>query len=141
MVVLDTDHMSVLEWTDSPPAVRLEERLGHLHSEDIATTILSFEEQTRGWLTVLAKARKLTDQVQVYHRLRQQLEIYCGLKILAFTEPAAAEFQRLRKVLPRVGVMDLKIAAVALVHEATVLTRNVHDFRQVPGLSVEDWTK
>jgi tRNA(fMet)-specific endonuclease VapC len=35
--------------------------------------------------------------------------------------------------------MDLKIAAIALAYDATVLTRNVSDFGKVTGLKVEDW--
>ncbi|MEO5802504.1 MAG: type II toxin-antitoxin system VapC family toxin, partial [Verrucomicrobiota bacterium] len=39
----------------------------------------------------------------------------------------------------RIGSMDLKIACIALAHDATLLTRNVNDFSQVPGLRVENW--
>jgi tRNA(fMet)-specific endonuclease VapC len=35
--------------------------------------------------------------------------------------------------------MDLKIAAICLAHDALLLTRNLVDFRRVPGLRVEDW--
>jgi len=35
--------------------------------------------------------------------------------------------------------MDLKIAAIALGQQALVLSGNVQDFQQVPGLTVEDW--
>jgi len=35
--------------------------------------------------------------------------------------------------------MDLKIAAIALEHQALVLSGNLRDFHQVPGLHVEDW--
>ena len=40
----------------------------------------------------------------------------------------------------RIGTMDLKIAAIVLAHDATLLSRNLSDFRKVPGLKVEDWT-
>ena len=38
-----------------------------------------------------------------------------------------------------VGAHDLLIAATALVHGLAVATRNVREFRQVEGLSVEVW--
>ncbi len=34
---------------------------------------------------------------------------------------------------------DLKIAAITLNHDAILLSRNLKDFEQVPGLKVEDW--
>ena len=40
----------------------------------------------------------------------------------------------------RVGTMDLRIASIALSRGLTVLTRNLRDFRRVPGLLAEDWT-
>lgn len=35
--------------------------------------------------------------------------------------------------------MDLKIASITLVNNATLLTRNRSDFDRVPGLQTEDW--
>lgn len=37
------------------------------------------------------------------------------------------------------GTMDLKIVSIVLVHGATLLSGNLRDFRQIPGLHVEDW--
>jgi tRNA(fMet)-specific endonuclease VapC len=37
--------------------------------------------------------------------------------------------------------MDLKIAAIALSRHATLLSRNLGDFRQIVDLRVEDWTQ
>jgi tRNA(fMet)-specific endonuclease VapC len=51
---------------------------------------------------------------------------------------AATEYQRLRGLKVRIGAMDLKIAAIALANDATLWTRNMVDFRKVPGLKVED---
>jgi tRNA(fMet)-specific endonuclease VapC len=140
MVILDTDHVSLLEWAESPEARRLGARLEHLTSDKIATTIMSFEEQTRGWLTTIAKSRTMAQQIEAYRRLKRHLVNFCRMIVLDFDETAAAEFERLRKLRPRMGTMDLKIAAVVLSHDATLLSRNLVDFRAIPGLKVEDWT-
>jgi len=36
--------------------------------------------------------------------------------------------------------MDLKLASIVLLRNATLLSRNLGDFRKVPGLKVEDWS-
>lgn len=38
-----------------------------------------------------------------------------------------------------IGPMDLQIAAIALVHDLTVVTGNVEEFGRVHGLKVENW--
>ena len=38
-----------------------------------------------------------------------------------------------------IGKMDLRIAAIALEEDATVITRNLRDFQRVPGLKCENW--
>jgi tRNA(fMet)-specific endonuclease VapC len=63
-----------------------------------------------------------------------------GIPLLPFDNRAAAEFDRLRQSRIRIGTMDLKIAAIALANDATLLTRNLSDFRKVPGLRAEDWS-
>jgi hypothetical protein len=63
MYVLDTDHMSALEWGSGAAGQRLIARLNKLSEGEAATTIITFEEQTRGWLAVLAQSRSLDEQV------------------------------------------------------------------------------
>src|SRR5207302_7207203 len=97
VIVLDTDHLSLLEW-ESPEARRLAARLAGLPSTEVATTIINFEEQMRGWLSVLARARMLVQQIAAYRRLLQHMENYRDIRILPFDERAATELQRLMKM-------------------------------------------
>jgi tRNA(fMet)-specific endonuclease VapC len=52
---------------------------------------------------------------------------------------AADRFVALRKAGVRIGTMDLKIAAIALEHDAMVLSQNLTDFLKVPDQKVECW--
>jgi tRNA(fMet)-specific endonuclease VapC len=140
MLVLDTDHLSALEWEASRHTQLLLERLSHIAPDDAATTIINFEEQMRGWPAYLSRARTLTQQVEAYRRLKRHLDNYRRILVLEFDLRAATEFQRLRKRHRTIGTMDLKIAATVLANGAILLSRNLTDFRKILELRVEDWT-
>jgi len=140
MVVLDTDHLSLLQWNVGTEGRRLGQRLARVPADEIVTTIINFEEQMRGWLSYLGKSRTVTQQIEAYGRLTRHLEYYRQIPVLNFDETAAVEFQRLRKLHSRLGTMDLKIAAVVLSKGATLLSRNLSDFGRIEGLKAEDWT-
>jgi len=63
--------------------------------------------------------------------------------VLDFDQACARQFGRIKGELLKKGVsipdMDLMIAAVALVHNLTLVTNNTADFRNIPGLRLEDW--
>ena len=139
MVLLDTDHMSLLE-RSGPEGARIRDRLSRVPPDDAATTIVSYEEQMRGWLARLAGKQSPHHQFAAYRELKRQLRNYCEVAVVDFDERAIAEFERLKKARIRIGTMDLKIAAIALANNATLLTRNAVDFGKVPGLQVEDWS-
>src|SRR5437879_6153177 len=103
MFILDTDHLSLLERTDSPEGSRLRARLAGVPEQEVATTIITFEEQMRGWLAQLARARTLSQQVHNYGRLKKELENYRKIIILEFDDRAGIEFERLRRSRLRVG--------------------------------------
>ncbi len=140
MLVLDTDHVSLFEWANSQPARRLRARLEQALQEEWFTTIITYEEQTRGRLSYAAKARTVAQFVEAYGKLHRHLETYRTLRVLDFDEASATHFQHLRKQRIRIGTQDLKIAAIVLSHNATLLSRNLGDFHRIPGLKVEDWT-
>lgn len=141
MHVLDTDLFSLTDRTTSHESQRLLFRLSSLPEKELATTIITFEEQMRGWLSWLAQARSLDQQVERYLRLNRMVKSYRRVNILEFDHQAAAEFAKLQKQRIRIGTMDLKIAAIALANNAILLSANLGDFSQVPGLKVEDWSK
>lgn len=91
-------------------------------------------------MSYAAKAQTIEQQVQAYKELKRQLTNYCTIPIIDFSEQAAQEFQHLKKLYPRLGTMDLKIASVVMVNQAVLLTRNSSDFGKIVGLSTEDWT-
>ena len=139
-VVLDTDHLSVLQWQEQPACDRLLVRLDLLPPDDIATPLISFQEQMEGWLAYLKRARKPEDIVHAYAKVEAVWRSFLKMNVLAFTDEAQDRFADLRRQCPRLQTMDLRIASVALVTDATLLSRNLRDFRRVPGLTVEDWT-
>jgi tRNA(fMet)-specific endonuclease VapC len=101
---------------------------------------VTYEEQSRGWLAYIARARTLAQEVEAYTRLKQHLQSFRHILVLDFDRLAATKYQELRRLRTRIGTMDLKIAAIVLAQDATLLSRNLSDFRRIPGLKVEDWT-
>ncbi len=138
MYIFDTDHLSILQ-RQGNSAQPLIHRL-QLNVSPIAATVISYEEQTRGWMKYFAQAKNLDQQVIAYQRLQQHAINYCSITLLAFDTRSSEQFQQLRKQYPRLDTMDLKIAAIVLTHDATLLTRNQKDFSQIQGLKIEDWS-
>jgi tRNA(fMet)-specific endonuclease VapC len=75
--------------------------------------------------------------------LRVLEEFLDPLPSLAFDRRAAPHYGRIRAELTArgtpIGPNDLRIAATALAHDLTVVTRNTREFERVVGLRVEDW--
>lgn len=57
----------------------------------------------------------------------------------AIAEIYGRERAQLRQAGTQIGPHDLQIAAIAVVHQLTVVTHNVSEFSRVPGLLIEDW--
>ena len=139
MYLLDSDHMSLLE-RGGAEGVKIRARLRSAPPDDVATTIISYEEQMRGWMARLASNADTDRQINDYSELKRLLNNYCRTVVVEFDAKASAEFKRLRQAGIRIGAMDLKIAAIALANDATVITRNRKDFSRVPNLKFEDWS-
>ena len=142
MIILDTDAITLLERQGNIISEQLRDRLAILSLEhDVTTTIISYEEQTRGWFSKLAQAHSPDEEVEAYTRLLRHLKIFREIEVLPYTMAEDIYFRQLRSQKIRVGSMDMRIAAIALSHDAILLTRNLRDFSKIPNLRVEDWTK
>jgi tRNA(fMet)-specific endonuclease VapC len=137
--ILDTDLMSVLQ-SSGAAADAFAQVLEQRGEDRIITTVITFEEQARGRLDQVRQARKPPQLLRAYHELERLLEFYLNVQVLPFTEDALNIFDGLKRTVRGPGTMDLRIAAVVLVHGGVLLSRNLRDFKKVPGLVVEDWT-
>ena len=57
-LILDTDHLTVIQRETEPEYSQLRAKLRPFSPDSVCTTIVSFEEQMRGWLSLIARARK-----------------------------------------------------------------------------------
>ncbi|MGO8671362.1 MAG: type II toxin-antitoxin system VapC family toxin [Capsulimonadaceae bacterium] len=138
MYILDTDHMTLLE-RGGPSSVILVSRLRSVPRPEIATTIVTYEEQTRGWLAKTARD-KGPALVRAYGYLRLHIDIYARINVLPYNASADNLFIALQSRKLRLGTQDIKIAAITMAHGAILLTRNLSDFHKVPELISQDWS-
>lgn len=93
-----------------------------------AVSVISLAELYEG-------AFATADPVREFTRARRFLS---GFKVLDITRPVAEHFAQQRASLRRQGRLitdfDLLIAATALTHNLTIVTRNIHHFARIGGL-------
>jgi len=139
VILLDTDHLTVLKYTDSERYVRLHGRLLAAAPELIGTPIVNVEEQMRGWLAAIAKERTLLRQITAYRELTDLFDFFAKLNIISLSADAVDLFNGFRKSGIKIGTMDLKMACIAMANNVLFLTANRRDFGKVPGLRFENW--
>ncbi len=139
MILLDTDHLSVLSDSRVSGHAALMGRVRATRTEVFGIPVIAAEEQCRGWLAKVARQRDVHRQVFAYGNLARLFNFLGDWDIVPFDDRTADEFSRLRRQLRRMGTQDLKIAAIALANDALLLSANLRDFNPVPGLRVENW--
>jgi tRNA(fMet)-specific endonuclease VapC len=136
MFVLDTDTFTHL--------LRGQERVSMRRSqvtEEVAVTVVTRIEVLQGRFAALLKAADPDQLQRAQSRLAESERQLASFAVLPVDAAAAAEFGRLldTKGLRRIGRGDLLIAAITLAKRATLVSRNLKDFRLVPGLQIENW--
>jgi tRNA(fMet)-specific endonuclease VapC len=137
MKILDTDNLSLLFHNHPRVAERQRQE-----SDEIAVTIISRIQVLQGRFAMLLKAADGAELLRAQQWLDRAISSLQVIpKVLTIDDRVASQFDRLRqnKKLKKIGQADLLIAAIILANRATLVTRNLKDFRQVPRLSVENW--
>jgi tRNA(fMet)-specific endonuclease VapC len=136
LYIFDTDTMTLFERMH-PLVVR--NVFYHL-ADDIRVTSVTVEEQISGWFATLRTART-PQQIETAHiRLGETVRLLSGWDIVPLTAFAVVRYQTLLRQKLNVGGNDLRIASIAIEHAAIVVTRNLRDFRRIPGVQCEDWS-
>jgi tRNA(fMet)-specific endonuclease VapC len=138
MFVLDTDILTLL-FAGHPQVLR---RRATVPSAEIAITVVSYIQSMQGRFQFILKAATGEELLRAQSLLDRTIRALVQVEtVLPLNVPASAKFDRLRerKKLKAIGRADLLIAAVVMANNATLVTRNLKDFRQVPGLKLENW--
>ena len=110
---------SLLRWLDGKP------------EENRFVSVLSLAEILFGILRLPDGRRKIA----LADWYDKEMRPFYEARVLPFGEAEAIEWARLRAVRPNAAQIDAQIAATALVHGLTLVTRNVKDF-EFEGLNV-----
>ena len=133
MYLMDTDVLSNL--LRPAPSTALVAKLASVPPDQQFTSSITLGELIYGAHLLRERGRSL--------RLRLEEILPPHPRVLPFDGPAARRYGELRADLEQrglpIGGADLRIAAVALVNNLTVVTQNIRHFERVPGLIVENW--
>lgn len=136
LYILDTDHLTLLQRGDANVTTNMQ----RIPETQRATTVISLAEQLRGRLAKVHRATTESDAARAYSRLNETAAFFRRISIVPYDDAAIAVYKGLRSQRLRIGTQDLRIAAIALAQNATVVTRNQRDLGQVPALSIVDWS-
>ena len=126
MILLDTNVIS--ELMRPTPDAYVQAWIDDKDLPEIATTAVSLAEIGYG-IALLPEGRRKDAMQSAAEKVFARL---FGGSILPFDAPAAGAYSRLaaahRRTGRTVGILDLQIAAIASVHDATLATRNTRHF-------------
>ena len=89
MIILDTDQLSFLD-QDTIEGFTLGRRLAGRASGEVAVSIVTYEEQMRGWLTYVSRAATQDQQVDAYNKLHRHVDKFRRIPFVDYDAAAAA---------------------------------------------------
>ena len=120
----------------------LAEVLRTVPSRSLVRRLTSVQSAER-WTTSITVSQILIAARRTRHpRLMQDvIRLVAAVKVAPFDTLAAQSFAKFRTtVAADADTDDVMIAAIAVTHDFTLVTRRPETFRRYPHLRVEDWT-
>ncbi len=138
--LLDTDHFSVFQRQKGEAFLNLKTRMERHSLTDFMISVVTLQEQILGSHAYIKQAQRSEGVVKGYQMMSQAFRDLMIFEMIDFDDDASRAFSQINPVQLRLGVMDARIAAIALSRNLVLLTRNQRDFEKVPDLTTQDWT-
>ena len=133
MYLLDTDILANL--MGRCPSTALIAKLASVPPEQQCTSSITLEELLVGASRFGRRSAALVSEIDS--------RLIPNLQVLSFDAAAARRYGELHALLARKGSAvsetALRVAAIALVRDLTLVSAYTQYFKRVPGLSVENW--
>jgi tRNA(fMet)-specific endonuclease VapC len=139
MIALDTDIMTLALHGDAS----IRQRLDVIPLADQGVPIVVLDELLRGRLLVIRQAEAGKGTITLPEAYDLLIKTATDAKkhtLLPFTPAADQLVKSWKRTKIKVGMKDLRIAAIAIIQGAKLVTRNARDYAQVPGLNFEVWS-
>ncbi|WP_394796569.1 type II toxin-antitoxin system VapC family toxin [Armatimonas sp.] len=112
------------------------------YATQILLSSIAAEELITGRLSGLSRARSPRNSLSLpraHEDFAQALEDLRIFPLFLYFPEAHALYQTFAPAILRIGAQDCRIAAQAMAHGMTVITRNLRDFQAI-GAPCEDWS-
>lgn len=131
--LIDSDW--VIDYLSGRPAAG--NLIDRLAESGIAISLLTYREVVEG----LRGSHEPTTADQVLHRFLEATPIYgIGPSVAEMAANIRIELRRQRRQVNH-RALDILIAATAIEHDLTLVTRNTRDYDDIPGLRLYDLTE
>lgn len=138
MTILDTDTVTLYALGNEKIGAKVD---GVGGPDQLAVAVITRMEILRGRFDSILKAAdegQLNLAMQRFQEAGNMLDSFLTVPV---NDKAAQQFTALQKhkKAKKMRRPDMLIACIALANDALLVTRNVKDYKDVPGLRVENW--
>jgi tRNA(fMet)-specific endonuclease VapC len=140
LFILDSDHVSLILAGNITVCRMTQRELGQ-----VATSIVTVQEVFNGWVSRINDREHSVNPVSAYSNFWNAMEYFKAVPIVNYDDATHKIYLQLLSDNPALRKnrlqRDLRIAAIGLSRNATIVTRNRRDFALVPDLTIADWSE